>query len=195
MSNHYFTMRNPSYMSFQDKELNVINTERIPRYDKTFFNKITGEKFNTNEVKMMMYRRNKILTNFHQEFKEAKYTWLEIGLDFKTTTRIADILLKLNRNLKKINLKTLSYVWLVDKGREYGNMHFHLLVCVDRIQIKGNKLPNELKLSFKERKVHSSFVSNKNLMIRYLKKKPIFYLGKRKRVYGKSREKKQIEKN
>ena len=182
-------------MSFQDKELNVINTERIPRYDKTFFNKITGEKFNTNEVKMMRYRRNQMLTDFYQEFKESKYTWLEIGLDFKTTTRIADVLLKLNRNLKKINLKSLAYVWLIDKGETYGNMHFHLLVCVDRIQLKGNKLPNELKLSFKERKVHSSFVSNKNLMIRYLKKKPIFYIGKRKRVYGKSREKKQIEKN
>jgi hypothetical protein len=192
MSTHYFTMRNSSYLSFQDKELNVINSERIPHYDKTFFNKITGEKFNTNEVKMMRYRRNQMLTDFYQEFKESKYTWLEIGLDFKTTTRVADVLLKLNRNLKKINLKSLAYVWLVDKGETNGNMHWHLLVCVDRIELKGNKLPKELKLSFKERKVHSSFVSNKNLMIRYLKKKPIFYIGKRKRVYGKSREKKQI---
>jgi hypothetical protein len=192
MSNHYFTNRNSSYLSFQDKELNVINTERIPRYDKTFFNKITGEKFNTNEVKMMRYRRNQMLTEFYQEFKESKYTWLEIGLDFKTTTRIADVLLKLNRNLKKINLKSLAYVWLIDKGSEYGNMHFHLLVSVDRIQLKGNKLPKELRLSFKERKVHSSFVSNKNLMIRYLKKKPIFYIGKRKRVFGRNRKQKQI---
>jgi len=195
MSNHYFTKRNPSYLSIQDKEVNVINTERLPLYEKTFFNKITGEKFNTNEVKIMRYSRNKMLTDFYQEFKESKYTWLEIGLDFTTTTRIADILLKLNRNLKKINLKSLAYVWIIDKGLTNGKMHFHLLVCVDRIQLKGNKLPNELKLSFKERRVHSSFVSNKNLMIRYLKKKPIFYIGKRKRVYGKSREKKQIEKN
>jgi hypothetical protein len=63
---------------------------------------------------------------------------------------------------------------------------------VDRIQIKGSKLPKELKLSYKERRVHSSFVTNKKRWIRYLKKKPIFYIGKRKRVYGKSREKKQI---
>lgn len=192
MSNHHFTTRTPSYLSFQDKELNVINTERIPRYDKTFFNKITGEKFNTNEVKMMRYRRNQMLTDFYQEFKESKYTWLELGLDFKTTTRIADVLLKLNRNLKKINLKSLAYVWIIDKGITNGNMHFHLLVCVDKIQLKGSKLPKELKLSFKERKVHSSFVSNKNLMIRYLKKKPIFYIGKRKRVFGRSRKQKQI---
>lgn len=193
MSTHYFTNRNSSYMSFQDKELNVINTERIPHYDKTFFNKITGEKFNTNEVKMMRYRRNQMLTEFYQEFKESKYTWLEIGLDFKTTTRIADVLLKLNRNLKKINLKSLAYIWLIDKSSEYGIMHFHLLVCVDRIQLKGNKLPKELRLSFKERKVHSSFVSKKNLMIRYLKKKPIFYIGRRKRVFGRNRKQKQLE--
>jgi hypothetical protein len=195
MSNHYFTIRTPSYLSIQDKEVNVINTERVPHYDKTFLNKKTGEIFITNEVKMMKHRRNQMLTNFYNDYKGTKYTWLEIGVDFKTTTRIADVLLKLNRNLKKMNLKTLSYVWLIDKGTEYGNMHFHLLVSVDRIQIKGSKLPKELKLSFKDRRVHSSFVTNKIRWIRYLKKKPIYYIGKRKRVFGKSREKKQIEKN
>lgn len=192
MLNHHFTKRTHSYLSIQDKEVNVINTERVPHYDKTFFNRKTGEKFITNEVKMMRYKRNQMLEKFYNDYKGTKYTWLEIGVDFKTTTRIADVLLKLNRNLKKLNLKTISYFWLIDKGSEYGNMHFHLLVCVDRIQIKGSKLPKELKLSFKERRVHSSFVTNKNRWIRYLKKKPIFYIGKRKRVFGKSREKKQI---
>ena len=182
-------------MSFQDREVNIINTERVAKYEKTFFNKVTKEKFNTDEVKMMRYRRNLMLTDFYQEFKDAKYTWLEIGFDFTTTTRIGDVLLKLKRNLKKINLKSLSYVWLVDKGDRFGNMHFHLIVVVDRIQLKGSKLPDELKLSFKERKLHSSFVANKKKMIEYLKKKPIFYIGKRKRVYGKSREKKQNETN
>lgn len=195
MSTHHFTKRTTSYMSFQDREVNIINTERVAKYEKTFFNKVTKEKFNTDEVKMMRYRRNLMLTDFYQEFKDAKYTWLEIGFDFTTTTRIGDVLLKLKRNLKKINLKSLSYVWLVDKGDRFGNMHFHLIVVVDRIQLKGSKLPDELKLSFKERKLHSSFVANKKKMIEYLKKKPIFYIGKRKRVYGKSREKKQNETN
>lgn len=182
-------------MSLQDREINVINTERIASYEKTFFNRITKERFDTDDVKIMKYKRNKILTDLYQEYKEEKYTWLEIGLDFKTSTRIGDVLLKLNRNLKKINLKSIAYVWIVDKGETYGNMHFHLLVVVNKIELKGSKLPNELKLSFKERKLHSSFVANKKKMIDYLKKKPIFYIGKRKRVYGKSREKKQIEKN
>lgn len=194
MTSHYFTRKTPSYMSLQDREINVINTERIASYEKTFFNRITKERFDTDDVKIMKYKRNKILTDLYQEYKEEKYTWLEIGLDFKTSTRIGDVLLKLNRNLKKINLKSIAYVWIVDKGETYGNMHFHLLVVVNKIELKGSKLPNELKLSFKERKLHSSFVANKKKMIDYLKKKPIFYIGKRKRVYGKSREKKQIEK-
>jgi hypothetical protein len=184
-----------SNISIQDIEVNVINTERKPRYEKTFYNRITGEKFNTNDVKISRFKRNQMLDGFYKRYDEDKYTWIEIGFDFKTTTRIGDILLKVKRNLNKINLNPLSYVWLVDKGETYGNMHFHLLIAVDRIDIKGQKLPKELIFTFKQRKVHSSFVGSKKKMINYLKKKSIFYIGKRKRVYGKSREKKQIEKN
>lgn len=190
MTSHYFTRKTPSYESVKDKELNVINSERVVSYEKTFFNKITKEKFDTDDVQIMKYKRNKILTDFYQKYKESKFTWLEVGLDFKTTTRISDVLLKLNRNLKKMNLKSHAYVWIVDKGEIYGNMHFHLLVVVDKIQIKGKELPKELKLTFKERKVHSSFTRSKKNMINYLMDKPIFYIGKRKRVWGKSREKK-----
>lgn len=184
-----------SNISIQDIEVNVINTERKPRYEKTFYNRITGEKFDTNDVKISRYKRNKMLDEFYDRYNTSKYSWIEIGFDFKTTTRIRDIILKVKRNLNKINLKPLAYVWLVDKGETYGNMHFHLIVVIDRIEIKGQKLPQELKLTFKQRKIHSSFVGNKKKMINYLKKKPVFYIGKRKRVYGKSREKKQIEKN
>lgn len=183
-----------SNISIQDIEVNVINTERKPRYEKTFYNRITGEKFNTNDVKISRFKRNQILDGFYNRYNEVKYTWIEIGFDFKTTTRIGDVLLKIKRNLNKINLNPLSYVWLVDKGETYGNMHFHLLIAVDRIDIKGKKLPKELILTFKQRKVHSSFVGSKKKMINYLKKKPIFYIGKRKRVYGKSREKRNFEK-
>lgn len=184
-----------SNISIQDIEVNVINTERKPRYEKTFYNRITGEKFDTNDVKISRYKRNKMLDEFYDRYNTSKYSWIEIGFDFKTTTRIGDIILKVKRNLNKINLKPLAYVWLIDKGETYGNMHFHLIVVIDRIEIKGQKLPQELKLTFKQRKIHSSFVGNKKKMINYLKKKPVFYIGKRKRVYGKSREKKQIEKN
>jgi hypothetical protein len=136
-----------------------------------------------------------MLDEFYDRYNISKYSWIEIGFDFKTTTRIGDIILKVKRNLNKINLKPLAYVWLVDKGETYGNMHFHLIVVIDRIEIKGQKLPQELKLTFKQRKIHSSFVGSKKKMINYLKKKTLFFIGKRKRVHGKSREKRNLEKN
>jgi hypothetical protein len=120
---------------------------------------------------------------------------IEIGFDFKVTKRVADILLKLKRNLNKIGVIPLDYFWLVDKGDVFGQMHFHLVVAIDKIDVKGKTLPKELKLNFKEKKVHSKLVSNKQNVKDYLLRKPIFFIGKRKRVYGKSREKKQIEKN
>jgi hypothetical protein len=177
-------------------ELNCINTERKPKYIKTFFNGVTGEKFVKNDVQIIKYKRNLQIKEFFRKYSSnSDFTMIEIGIDFKTTNRAADVLLKLKRNLNKIGLKPLEYFWLVDKGKEFGNMHFHLIVVVNKIDIKGKSLPDELKLKFKGKKIHSSFVKNKPKMMKYLLVKEIFYIGKRKRIFGKSREKKQIEKN
>ena len=172
-------------------EINCINTERQPLYIKTFFNGITGEKFERNDVQILKYKRNLQIIEFFRKYSSnTDFTMIEIGIDFKTTSRVADVLLKLKRNLNKIGLFPLEYFWLVDKGDVYGNMHFHLIVAVEKIDIKGKQLPKELKLTFKEKKVHSSFVRNKPKMLKYLLKKDIFYIGKRKRVFGRSRKQK-----
>jgi hypothetical protein len=120
-------------------------------------------------------------------YSGIEYTWLEIGFDFSVNLRVSEILLKLKRNLIKIDVPTASFVWLVDKGDLNGNMHFHLLVATPRLDLKGKALPDCLKLKFKNKKIHSSFVTNKPNWIYYLKKKEIYFIGKRKRVYGKSR--------
>jgi hypothetical protein len=177
-------------------ELNCINTERKAQYIKTFFNSVTGEKFQRNDVQILKYKRNKLIKEFFRKYSSNKdYTMIEIGIDFKVTNRIGDILLKLKRNLNKMGVPQLEYFWLIDKGAVYGNMHFHLIVAVDKIDLKGKQLPKELKINFKEKKIHSSFVRNKPKMLEYLLKKEIFFIGKRKRVYGKSREKKQLGTN
>ncbi len=173
-------------------ELNYINTQRKPKYIKTFFNSITGEKFIKNDVQIMKYKRNLQIIEFFRKYSSnSDFTMIELGIDFKTTNRAADILLKLRRNLNKISLKPIDYFWLVDKGEEYGNIHFHLIVVVNKIDVKGKSLPEELKLKFKGKKIHSSFVNNKPKMMEYLLKKEIFYIGKRKRVFGKSKKQKQ----
>jgi len=65
-----------------------------------------------------------------------------------------------------------------------GTMHFHLVVAIERLNLKGKTLPKELKITFKDKKIHSAMVSNKPRLMNYLRKKEIYYIGKRKRVWG-----------
>lgn len=164
-----------------------INNIRVASYLKTFLNKTSGKKFERTDVEIMTYKRNKIFIEFFKFFaSNSKYSMMEIGFDFKTSERVSGILLKLKRQLKKLDIAILGYCWLVDKG-DMGNMHFHLVVVIPKLDVKGKTLPNELKLTFNEKKVHSSFVRNKQKLRDYLLRKEIYYIGKRKRVFGKSR--------
>lgn len=164
-----------------------VNYIRQPQYEKTFFNILSGERFEKNDVEIMTYKRNKIIKEFFSFYlSNSKYSLIEIGFDFSIAPRTGDIILKLKRQVQKINLQILGSCWLVDKG-EMGNMHFHLVIAIPRINIAGKSLPPELKITYKTKKVHSSFVSNKLKLRDYLLKKEIYYIGKRKRVYGKSR--------
>jgi len=110
---------------------------------------------------------------------------IEIGFDFSVEEKTATLIRKLKRSLPKINSEILGYLWLIDKGENEG-MHFHLIISMPRINCQGKSLPKELKLTIKNKKVHSAFVSNKPKMMNYLLKKKIYYIGKRKRVHGRS---------
>ena len=184
MTNHVYTER-ISKLSSHPLDINQI---RRPQLEKTFKLTTNGQKFIVTDVQIMKYKRNLLLHNFNDKFKSTDYTWLEIGFDFSINERVSDVLLKLKRNLIKIEVPVKGYVWLVDKGDQYHNMHFHLLVATPRLDMSGKALPACLKLKFKNKKIHSSFVSNKPKMIDYLLKKEIYYIGKRKRVYGKNRD-------
>ncbi|WP_291973301.1 hypothetical protein [Lutibacter sp.] len=175
-------------MSKRLKASNYINSTRNPNREKTFINKINGQRFIINDVQIMKYKRNKLITSFLKKYiSNSKYTMIEIGVDFNSTKHISNILFKLKRQLKKIGITVLGYVWLVDRG-EYGGMHFHLVLAIEKINIKGKKLPKEFKLKFKGTRIHSAMVTNKPRLMNYLLKKEIYYIGKRKRVYGKSRK-------
>ena len=164
-----------------------INNIRRPLFEKTFRYSSNGQKFKLTDVQFMKYKRNRILDKFNSNYSSIEYSWLEIGFDFSVNIRVTEILLKVKRNLIKIGVPIAGYFWLVDKGNLNGNMHFHLLVAIPRLDLKGSTLPDCLKLKFKNKKIHSKFVTNKPNWIDYLKKKEIYFIGKRKRVYGKSR--------
>ena len=184
MTTHVYTKRETSKKSSSPLAINHI---RKPQLEKTFINKITGKKFVKDEVQIMKYKRNLMLDNFKRTYDTVEYSWLEIGFDLNINERVSDIILKLKRNLKKIEVSMKGYVWLVDKGALNGNMHFHIIVAISRLNVKGKSLPECLKIKYKKQKVHSQFVSNRLKMINYLKDKEIYYIGKRKRVFGKSR--------
>lgn len=188
MTTHYFTELN-SKRSSQVIELNYTYQERKPKYKKQFRNKITQEKFVTNEVQIMKYKRNKKITLFFDTYASySKFSLIEIGFDFDVTTKASDVLRVVKKNIARLNQDFLGYIWLVDKGTEYGTMHFHLVVACNKLDFKGKKLPKEMQFKFYNKKIHSSFVKNNEKLKQYLLKKKIYFIGKRKRVYGKSRQ-------
>ena len=185
MTTHHFTSKLSNLSS--PIEFNHINTEKKPSYEKTFVNRITGEKFERNDVQIALYKRNKVITEFFKKYNSnSKYSMIEIGFDFALSEKASTVLLKVNRNLKKMKTILLGNIWLVDRG-ENGKMHFHLVIALEKQNYQGKTLPKELKFCFKTKKIHSAFVTNKPKMRDYLLKKKIYFIGKRKRVFGKSR--------
>ena len=185
---HHFTELS-SKKSAQVLGLNYTNTERKPRYKKEFRNKITQEKFVTNEVQIMKYKRNKKITQFFDTYSSySKFSLIEIGFDFEVTTKISDVLRIVKRNIARLNQDFLGYIWLVDKGTENGTMHFHLVIACNKLDFVGKKLPKEMQFKFNGNKIHSAFVKNNEKLKKYLLKKKIYFIGKRKRVFGKSRK-------
>lgn len=176
-----------SIESSSKNNINCINTKRNPIHRICFYNPENGRRFFTDDVKLMAIKRNNKIDEFFKIFSSTKkYTMIEFGFDFNMTNKISDILLVIRRNLKRINQPLRGFIWIVDKGQRNGTMHFHLTVVTDFMDYKGKHIPNQLKMKFKSKKIYSRFVNNRISWRDYLKEKDIMYLGKGKRVYGKS---------
>lgn len=178
-----------SIESSYKNDVNYINCKRLPIHRICFYNPLTGHRFYTDDLKLMVSKRNSQIDDFFRLYSsESKYTMIEIGFDFEMTNRIADVLLVVRRNFERMNLNIKGFIWLVDKGEINGNMHFHLTVATDYLNYSGKQLPKHLKMTFKNKKIHSEFVDDRARWKKYLKEKDIMYIGKRKRVFSKSRK-------
>jgi hypothetical protein len=176
-----------SIESSSKNDINCINTKRNPIHRICFYNPENGHRFYTDDVKLMAFKRNNRIDEFFEIFSsKTKYTMIEFGFDFNITNRISDILLVIRRNFKRINLPLRGFIWIVDKGKINGTMHFHLTVVTDALDYSGKQLPNQLKMKYKNKKIYSRFVDNRISWKDYLKKKDIMFIGKSKRVFGKS---------
>jgi len=178
-----------SIESTSKNDVNYINCKRLPIHRICFYNPLSGHRFYTDDVKLMVRKRNSQIDDFFRVYSsEKKYTMIEFGFDFEMTNNVSDVLLVVRRNFNRMGIPILGFFWLVDKGDKNGTMHFHLTVSTEFLNYSGKKLPKHLKMTFKKKKIHSGFVNNRSRWKRYLKQKDIMYIGKRKRVYGKSRQ-------
>ena len=178
-----------SIESSYKNDVNYINCKRLPLHRICFYNPLTGQRFYTDDVKLMVNKRNNQIDDFFKVYSsESKFTMIEFGFDFEMTNQIDRILVVVRRNLKRMNLNVKGFVWLVDKGEKNGNMHFHLTVATEYLNFSGKQLPKQLKMTFKNKKIHSEFVEDRARWKKYLKEKDIMYIGRRKRVFSKSRK-------
>lgn len=91
-------------------DTNSANSIRLPLYHKTFLNKTSGKKFERNDVEIMKFKRNKMFIEFLNFFdSNSTYSMIEIGFDFNISHRVREILLKLKRQLKKLDIIILGY--------------------------------------------------------------------------------------
>lgn len=168
--------------------VNYIYVERKPKYKKEFRNYTTQEKFVVDDVQIMKYKRNKNIKLFFETYSSTdKFSLIEFGFDFEVTTKASDVLRIAKRNIAKLNQDLLGYIWLVDKGIENGTMHFHMVIACNKLDFIGKRLTKEMRFIFNKNKIHSSFVKNNEKLKQYLLKKKIYFIGRRKRVYGNSR--------
>jgi hypothetical protein len=92
MTDHLFT-ESLSKKSTSIIEINYINTIRKAKYEKTFSNSITGERFTRNDVQILKYKRNLFIKEFFRKYDSSlDFTMIEIGIDFKITNKESDIL-------------------------------------------------------------------------------------------------------
>lgn len=119
--------------------------------------KNTGEILNqdvyrTNDLTSGNYRKIKAVNKFCDVF-ESQYKKREISIMFYTLTvanesgtTISKLMNAFKMRLKRENLKILGYVWVLEVSEKL-HIHYHMLVAIDRIKIKSQKMPDFLKLN------------------------------------------------
>jgi hypothetical protein len=154
-------------------------------HSSVFQSETSGGFFEITDVESQRYKRNKLITYFFERFKDKnKYQLFEFGLPYDISQSISPITQKLKRRCESNGIDLYGYIWIYDVGEENFGQHYHLVLATNRI--KEKKYPNALKMDFKKKNIHGAFVRNSKRLERYLKSKPIFERGYRKRLFGKS---------
>lgn len=124
---------------------------------QTNFDRNTGEilaqsVYRTDCLTQGNNRKIKAVNRFCEHFKQP-YAKRQVSLFFYTFTianqaklTIRDCFKAFQKRLKRRNINLHGYVWILEISDNL-HVHYHALVATDRINCKGGKLPDYLKLN------------------------------------------------
>ena len=177
--------------TFRKKSNKELYNIKAPTSIICFQDENTRRYFECNNVFLLKKKRNKIIELFFLIYSDSKlYDLLEFGIPYSVTDNISRIIQKIKRRCNAINNPVLGIAWLFDVGSENNGAHYHLVVALEKN--KKKKYPEKLKISFKEKRIHGSYVRERQAFKHYLQGKEVFERGYRKRVFGLSKRFKTI---
>lgn len=145
---------------------------------QTNFSRDTGEilsqsVYRTDCLTAGNNRKIKAVNRFCDHFKEP-YRKREVSMFFYTLTianqakvTIKECMDAFHKRLKRRNIKLHGYVWILEISDNL-HVHYHALVATDRINCRGNSLPDFLKLDN---------VWGANCQVQFIRKSVRYYLA------------------
>ncbi|PKG42780.1 hypothetical protein [Psychroflexus sp. MES1-P1E] len=154
-------------------------------YSSVFQSETNGCFYEVTDVQKQRFKRNKLISHFFEKFNDKNsYQLFEFGLPYDISQSISPITQKLKRRCESNGIELFGYIWVYDVGEENFGQHYHLVLATN--PIIEQKYPDALKMDFKKKNIHGAFIRNAKRLERYLKVKPVFERGYRKRLFGKS---------
>jgi hypothetical protein len=108
--------------------------------------------YTTNDLKSGNYRKIRAVNRFCDAYQEL-YKRRKVSIFFYTLTianqaktNIRTLFDSFKARLKRNGIKLNGYVWVLEISEDL-HVHYHALVCVDRINLKGKSIPEFLKIN------------------------------------------------
>jgi len=134
--------------------------QTLPKYhthlEKRQLNEQTGELelldnlYTTSDLKSTVGRKIKRISEW-SDYYEPKYQKKEVSMLMHTFTvaneanmSMSEMMDNVKYRYKSIGYPIRSYMWVSEVSEDY-HWHYHLVVAIDRMNIKGKGIPKELK--------------------------------------------------
>ena len=167
-----------------------INCHRQPKEEKEIVNIITGELMVVTDLDRMKKKRRVTISRFfdyyHHFYTHKEVTLLEVVLPIHNGESISKFTKHISRVLSKTKTPLLGYCWIRDIGQAFAVPHYHIVIAVSRINMKGTKLPEYLKFGDFWEGSSTTTVKSIKKIVNYYLKKGIPNTENRQKTYGKS---------